>query len=609
MKRDAFDLGPSVLLPKVAHEMLLGMLQRHGNYVSPQHALALWQLLDGFTKQGLGITPGRWAYALLCGSGKTLSVVAWTAAQYKLGLGLSVAVSAQQIESLWNIKDALVAEGVPPDLIGIRHSMGTGGRWPDTGEEDRPIMLGSHSRIQGSDEMPSFCRHEGQPRDLLIWDESLISSDTTTVGVHDASSALAYFRADDRRPLLRKIHERFLAKVTEELNKQQSGNEPSVFVLITDEELKLAMVELAGPAPGKLAWASLRTAQEALRQFARPSSVLSVGGGGNTGLVLMGYRIIVDPVLENIAVLDASYVVSELCKADPTICNATTTAMLEYKDHAAVLVKQTTAPSGRWQFSRKAEQALALPAAATSICAIPADEGILVVTFLPREGVDPELALKRELRNRGIDPDELRDRRRRISFTTWGKHTTDNTFSDVRHVVCLGVLRQTSASVAASMAGQKDNAAFRMTPERLAEVELSLLASNIMQAMSRGNCRRVDAEGKALPMTLHLITKERGLQGLLQKAMPGLRWETIDTKRPTRTEDAARQIAEHVLGLPEDESRVSKRSIFSALDLQLASAAKAEAMAQAVVLLALNTLAGGQRWEVVGQSLERRPAL
>lgn len=605
MKR---DFGPSVLLPQVAHAMLVGMLQRHGNHVSPQHALALEQLMDGFTKQGLGITPGRRAYALPCGSGKTLSVVAWIAAQHKLGLGLSVAVSAQQIKSLCDIKDALIVEGVPPGLIGIRHSMCAGSvGWPDTGEEDRLIMLGSHSRIQRSDEMPSFCRHKGQPRDLLIWDESLISSDTRIVEVHDADRALSYFCADDRRPLLREIHERFLAKTAEELVKQQAGSEPSVFVLITDEELKVAMAELGGPVRGELAWASLRKAQEALRQFSRSMSVLSVGGGGGSGLVLMSYRIVVDPVLENIAVLDASYVVSELCKADPTIRNATTAAMLEYKNYSDVLVKQTTAPSGRWQFGRKAEAALALDAAVTSICEIPMDEDILVVTYRPKDGVDLERDLKRALMNRGIDSDELRAGNRRISFTTWGKHTTDNSFSGSRHVVCLGVVRQSSASVAAFMAGQKDNAAYRMTPERLSEVELSLLASNIMQAMSRGNCRRVDAEGKALPMTLHLITKEKGLQALLQKAMPGLRWETIDAKRPTRTEDAARRIAEHLLGLPEGDNKVSKRSIFSALDLQLASAAKAEAMARAMVMLALKTLAGGHRWVVVGQSLERRP--
>lgn len=193
MKR---DFGPGVLLSTMAHEMLLGLLRKHGNHVSPQHSLALEQLLDGLTKQGLGTSPGRRAYALPCGSGKTLCVVAWVAAQYQLGLSLSIAISAQQIESLCSIKSGLIDAGVPECQIGIRHAASSGVRWPDTGDDDRPIMLGSHARIQGKLEMPAFCRYQGAPRDLLIWDESLISSDSSTHRVQDAKTSLGHFCVD-----------------------------------------------------------------------------------------------------------------------------------------------------------------------------------------------------------------------------------------------------------------------------------------------------------------------------------------------------------------------------------------------------------------------------
>lgn len=601
------DFGPSVLLPKVAHEMLIETLNRHGNHVSPQHALSLEQLLDGFTKQGLGISPGRRAYGLPCGSGKTLSVVAWTAAQYHLGLSLSVAISAQQIDSLCNIKSSLIEAGVPEPQIGIRHTAGSAALWRDTGDEDRLIMLGSHVRIQGKAEMPAFCRHKGQPRDLLIWDESLISSDSTTLNVQDAKTSLGHFCADGSRPLLSSILQRLRDKVEGERLTQRSGGEASIFALLSDEESDAALEELGQPYCVGFAWEALRKARETLRQLRHPMSVLDVGDG-NAGLVLMRCRIALDPALENIAVLDASYVVSELCKADPTIRDATTTAMLEYKDYSDVLVEQTTAASGRWKFSRKAERVLALTAAVNSIKSIPEDETILVVTYMARDGLDLVRDLKRELLVEGIAHDALtHSGKSRISFTTWGKHTTDNSFSGSRHVVALGVVRQSSATVAASMAGQRDDASYRMTPERLAEVELSLLASSIMQAMSRGSCRRVNVEGKALPMTLHLITKELGLEALMKKAMRGLQWQTTSAAPPTRKEDAARRIAAYMLNVPEAEGKVSKRSIFASLNIGLASAAKAEAMAQAMAILAIEGLRSPRhRWKVAGQSLVRK---
>jgi len=155
MKRDAFDpielrQSQAANLTLRAHSLLLQKLESYGNGVSPQHAYALRQLLSGLTDQGLQINRGRIAYALPCGAGKTLSVVTWIAAQHQLGLNLSIAVSAQQITSLCDIKTALIDLGVPENLIGIRYARSSKARWPDTGDEDRPIMLGTHSRIRGA---------------------------------------------------------------------------------------------------------------------------------------------------------------------------------------------------------------------------------------------------------------------------------------------------------------------------------------------------------------------------------------------------------------------------------------------------------------------------
>lgn len=573
-------------LTTLAHKLLTDELSRHGNGISRFHSYALWQLVSSFTEQGLQIRTGRYAYALPCGAGKTLSVIAWIAAQYRIGLGLSIAVSAQQIDSLCVIKSGLIEAGVPENQIGIRHTKGQAAAWPDTGEEDRPIMLGSHARIRGKDDMPTFCTHRGAPRSLLIWDESLIASDATTLPMKLTETALAHFADPLRRPLMLSILTRLQSSVRDERAALNTEKPPNTITLISEAESDAVLAELGNPyCSGVTESELLNTARQALNMLKHPVSLLDVGAG-LTGEGLMRYRIMVAPELKNIAVLDASFAVRELCKADGTVLDGTSEAMSNFKSYANVCVKQTSVASGHYQFlSRKAERCVAIDAAVESVRTIPTNESVLVFTFKDANDVTQRRLIE-AFEDAGIDlAAKLPCGTQRISLSTWGKHTTENSFSHCRHVVLLGVLRMSRLSLAASMAGQKNDLLYRMSNEALGAAELSELASNIMQAMCRGSCRKVDAEGNAHPMTVHLLTKEAGLRELLQRAMRGLNWETINVAAPrqaTRTEQAAEEIAAFVLALPRETLKVSKKAIFAATNVNLASAAKAEAMSLAM---------------------------
>ena len=168
---------------------VLLVLRSYGNDVSPLQAAGLKQLMAGMSRQGLGIEPGRCAYGLPPGTGKTQSVIAWIAATWKLGLKLSVSVSAAHIEALCDIKRSLIKGGVPERAIGLRHAYGAAASEPDTGELDRRIMLVSHSRMRGGGNTYLFSHHEGKPRDLLIWDETLMTADAESLSWHDVKSA------------------------------------------------------------------------------------------------------------------------------------------------------------------------------------------------------------------------------------------------------------------------------------------------------------------------------------------------------------------------------------------------------------------------------------
>ena len=148
--------------------------------------------------------------------------------------------------------------------------------------------------------------------------------------------------------------------------------------------------------------------------------------------------------------------------------------------------------------------------------------------------------------------------------------------------------------------------------KELLEIEMSELASNIVQAASRGRCRTVTQEGKAFPMTIHLITKEKRLRPLLGTAMPGVRWEQVDVRLSTedapltRTRIATLKIMAFLESLPRDQISISLKAIFASSDFGVGNDAKSEAIKMAVVLLGVAAKKKQvQPWTVDKRSLIR----
>ena len=181
-----------------SHSLLTSTLRRHGNNLSAPHEAALMALVGLMTKMAQGELRGRWAFGLSTGMGKTSAVVAWITTLHRFGLHhVSCAVSASRVEALCQMKRDLMAEGVPEKLIGLIHSYkyapdlkegdvipdGTASL-PSTGDnDDRPFMLVTHARVRHGASLKTFNTYNGRPRDLLVYDESLIVSDSTGLSV------------------------------------------------------------------------------------------------------------------------------------------------------------------------------------------------------------------------------------------------------------------------------------------------------------------------------------------------------------------------------------------------------------------------------------------
>lgn len=609
MKRDAFEpslgdladlqahpLPASEELVRLARTHWLSSLRKNGNQPSPEHQHAGWQLLRAMVDQLYGVSPGRYAYAVPCGGGKTQAVVALLLAMFDLRIlgSKTVLVVAQQVSALCSIKRQLRDSGIPEYAIGIVHSL-PDAEYPSTGSEKRPIMLATHARLQRDGSLPECCRNaRGVMHDLVVWDEALISTEAISLDLASTETALGHF--SKRCSIVAKAHERLRNAAKQEQARQEAEQEAhEIAPLITEEEATLMEDELEGT--GYLDETGLNLREQALkgvRLLRYPTSIVDSRNGNSTRL--MRYVIKVPDELANIAILDASHAIDELRQADPTIRSGTTEAMTNFKDFSPVEVKHYPIPSGR---SAMRTEGRAILEAVRIAKRIPQDEPVLFITYKD----DIERKLKGELQAAGI-PIGTASRQ----VITWGRHTSDNSYTHCKHVILVGLFRLPLWVTFSQLVAQKRNLTHRLDKTGLLSLERSMIAGEVMQAMNRGCMRLTDAEGKAHPMTAHIIAMDN-LQPLLEKAMPGLQWQTAAVKEPTRTDEAAMLIVEYLTALPQNTPSVSTRRLYEDCGISPGKDLRAAALAQALVRLAVIAIRNPEhRWEAVSRSVARKPS-
>ncbi|MDD3937975.1 hypothetical protein [Rhodoferax sp.] len=623
MKREAFDpsvcdistsqrsgsLPASELLVCEAHANWMASLQLNGNQPSLDHQHAGWQLLRAMVDQLYGVRTGRYAYALPCGAGKTQAVVALLALMASLGVfssGKTVLVVAQQVKALCEIKQKLLDADVPEQSVGIVHSKADAA-FPSTGDQKRPITLATHARIQQDGSLPECCLNkEGKLHDLVIWDEALISTEVVTLTLDTTLTALRHFANSGKCPAVAEAYERLALAVEREQAAQLAGQPAcELSPTVTEQEAELMQQEMRAIRYLDSTGNTLRDhALSAISLIRNPISLVDPRNGNSAAL--MRYVVKVPDALANIVILDASHAIDELRQADSTIRVGTTEAMTNFKDFGTVAVVHHPVASGR---STMKDDGKAISEAVRIAKELPQDERVLFVTFKDwYEG-----RLMNDLRAAGVPVQRtMPNGVPWLNIVTWGKHTSDNSYTDCRHVVLVGLHRLPRLALASQLAAQKRDLTHRRNKSGLLDLEQSVIAGDVMQAMNRGCMRLTDAEGKAHPMTAHIIAKD-DLRHLLEKAMPGLRWETLaikssaDDKPLTKTHQAAGQIVDYVKSLPAHVLKVSLKAIYVATGITLGKDAKAEAVTMALAKLHLNAIWTHQlSWTREGLSLARK---
>jgi hypothetical protein len=545
-------------LTALAHERLIADLIKFGNVPSEAQSKALHNVLETYSRIALGELSGRWAHPLPTGTGKTRSIIAWVWAVTQLGLTeASTIITASKVEALCTLKRDLIGTGVPEQSIGLVHSFKydkqaalnylEGDRELPSGYasepctedqsgdssrlENRPYLLCTHQRIRGKNGIEPFNVYNGKPRSLVIWDESLLASETFAFADDIIASdigAIAPLRAgwtperDEALEYLRTASDIIQNEMS--LQKQDPERKPRSFKLgpLSGEDVEKYKQAMTGHTEAATRLRDLLDiSQEDLRVLAN----VAQGGG------VITFRVSVPKELSNIVVLDASFPIRELAKLDPSIKQADCADNIV--TYESVTVYQMDHGSGRStmerEFSRRRGYNKVAREVAEVIKGIPDNQAVLLFTFKMKGKLHYQRLLERELESNGIDIEaeilingELKPR---LNFLTWGQETSLNQYSFCSNVILVGLLQRSHIDIGSSIAGQTGDLLRPISNSEIREVLQSEIAHSAYQALSRGSSRVINA-GKASPLNVWLFHPEReDLKGHMAKVLPGVTWK------------------------------------------------------------------------------------
>ncbi|MGC4097745.1 MAG: hypothetical protein QM706_11570 [Nitrospira sp.] len=556
-----FSNDTAKLLTDTAFSIAMRLLEDNGNQPHENQRKALYAILDSMTCMAQGSLKGRWAFGLQTGLGKTTCAMSWVTALSRLGLtsevsaGCSAVIAAQDVESLCETFDTLLHLGVSPDHIGLLHRK-TSARYPATpNATDRPIVLLCHARVK--EKFLDQFKYRGAMRDLLIYDESLVTTASCTCAastLYAVAAGIANLckRDEGYREQFGELSawlseaEEAIANELQRLRDISSTQSVMLLPQRPQETLDL-FTEVAEKER------SLRNNDTVLNLIKLCPSPVKVSNFANKGVV--GYHITVPTELKNIIILDASHPIRDLVRDDQSVLDAEEYlpsvkafdfTLASLKKYDGTTVYQMSAGGGKESVRRSFKQKLAKQ---RGICQevievlsrIPEDESTLVIAFKPAYDFSGPVnfvkTLEEDINSSGVvtmkNQDSLElvelSQKPRVSITTWGLHKGTNKFKHCKNLIMVGILHRDVLDIFGETIGHGGDLSRECTWKRLRDLQLSEVAHDAFQAIGRVQCRTV-VNGVALPVNVWLIHYGDGLREKLQPVMQGAVWKKWETK-------------------------------------------------------------------------------
>ncbi len=537
-----------------AYEYTIETLEQFGNIVSSEQTTELHKTLGCFVYTiAKPESKRRQAFPLPCGAGKTTAVRGIIRAIHELGRGYKIVVCAEKVEALCELlRDLRDLDGVPRGKISLLHSYEHDPAFDFESPKDRTasepadsddlsdlrqFVLLSHSKLhQGYNKMPY---------DLLIYDESLVLGQASTIGFEELCGEIAKFigRVEAMEHLATPDQKKLCEWMKDAQMQLRDASDNN---LLTWSPLPIGIKE------ARAADKPIHGADDTLRVFMGwvndQQEVRLIKEQSQGGSVITIQQTIPDH-LNSLAILDASYNIRRLMTYDKTISDVR--MFSDIKDHSDVTIHLAKAKAGRKSVFKELQNGgddkLFHEVAELSAKKVRAGHNVLVFTFKDNGAWKPVSRL-RELTTQYLDgvPPDMVSTGGSLNFLTWGYETALNRYSHCDVVIFAGLLTLPHSAVAGRICAHARDINQDMTPEELNEVVQSEKVHSLYQALSRGSCR-VMKNGKARKMDAYVFSHDYlAIREALKTAMSGVQFRNYTSKH-LKTKASKRELAKEAI--------------------------------------------------------------
>ncbi len=612
-------------LAEYATRDLVRLLNEHDNEVSPQRLRDLKMLIRTYSAMANRKIQGRIAFPLPTGYGKTTSIIAFLARASRMGMighnerhsCFSVAITAFKVDELCDLYEALLHYGVDESLISLCHSykfredkIGEAGYAklpatykvdPSTGlpmvdstgkpivDADRPILLLTHNKAKSADGT-DFDSMVGK-RTMLIWDESLLSTEAGAVDIIHIDTAIAHLESTARSMRCFTGDVDFLSgrmpqqealsqtagylkacaeKVWLEIERQGNGLPKEVLSFDNDTSIPHGeMIDLLSAMIRKEQNMQTKELLAELRTFARitmheASVELSENQKDH---MIVRFDIVLPDSAENIVILDASTWINELMKLDRSI--AIPEGIRPSLSYAGTKIFRINFNSGRQKVTSELqsnEHGL-LDTIEEIVCKHP-DESILFFTFKEKLGVDSQELIEDFLVGKGHDIHAfVNGVHPRFNWMTHGNYTASNRYSHCTVMIFVGLLHKPQSVYRAQAIAQTRDLTTSITRADEARLKVACHATDAHQGINRGAGRVITGD-TTHPVTAYYTYLTDDLVNDLKTVMPDIEhklYETSKLKVRTQVEMAVYAITAGLMELAAEERMISKRKFYAGI--------------------------------------------
>ncbi|AEG50724.1 hypothetical protein Sphch_3108 [Sphingobium chlorophenolicum L-1] len=397
----------------------------------------------------------------------------------------------------------------------------------ETGREEAPVLFTTHKMVRSRSGM-SFAGakdfyYRGKPRNLRIWDESLLPADPVSFSIDTLASVAS---------VLRPYENQFVGEMDSFL-KTVGWHKADDAIMVPDKLGKWAAGILSSGGRGveKLSDRQVNVLEQ-FGQCAGRELTLSISA--KTGRSLSGVVSDLPADLAPAIILDASgrlkatYDLWEqrrgnLVRLRPAVNDYSNVTINLWKTKAGKDALED-ADIGRAIFRQIAKVIEAKP-----------DERWLIVSFKPNDSLD----VLEEVEASMSVPVAL-------EYVHWGRHCAVNDYADIRNIIIIGSWRYPQGAYKALYQAATGEPAGEDNKEAVSRISTSEFQANFLQAFMRGHGRR-SISGKAGECTAYVVaSKSPNPTPLIAKALPGCiinEWSPV----PIGLTGQAKQIADHLL--------------------------------------------------------------